>query len=304
MTDTLAPAVPAGWYPDPAGSADMRWWDGASWTSHTANSTPAVDVAPALRSDPAGGDHGVGATMIELGDPTTRWAWLLVFSPFIWAAVTGASQAALFTTMPPDSGGSVPAIGVFTLIVGLIPGWVFAALDRRELLRRNYDSPPSVLWMLLIPPFAYLLRRRRALQLEGVRARGIDIATLIMAILAAIQLLASLATLVIGLSFLIAATAGPTEAAQEIPPGTELQSTLPVGEVDPASPMLERDVADTIADYTSMNDTVDCTGALSAMTTGAPFACMMTDLDAEVTWPVYAQVWTDGTVVTGSLPSA
>jgi hypothetical protein len=26
---------PAGWYPDPAGAAAWRWWDGRSWTWHT-----------------------------------------------------------------------------------------------------------------------------------------------------------------------------------------------------------------------------------------------------------------------------
>ena len=27
--------VPAGWYPDPGGTARYRWWDGAKWTDHT-----------------------------------------------------------------------------------------------------------------------------------------------------------------------------------------------------------------------------------------------------------------------------
>ena len=30
------PMPPANWYPDPAGQARLRYWDGASWTAHTA----------------------------------------------------------------------------------------------------------------------------------------------------------------------------------------------------------------------------------------------------------------------------
>lgn len=25
---------PAGWYPDPTGRRELRWWDGAEWTTH------------------------------------------------------------------------------------------------------------------------------------------------------------------------------------------------------------------------------------------------------------------------------
>lgn len=37
-TTSPDPATPAGWYPDGAGG--QRYWDGASWTEHTAAPTP------------------------------------------------------------------------------------------------------------------------------------------------------------------------------------------------------------------------------------------------------------------------
>jgi hypothetical protein len=30
-----SPAAPAGWYPEPDGTAGYRWWDGFGWTGHT-----------------------------------------------------------------------------------------------------------------------------------------------------------------------------------------------------------------------------------------------------------------------------
>lgn len=30
-----APSPPAGWYPDPSGTARLRWWDGKGWSDHT-----------------------------------------------------------------------------------------------------------------------------------------------------------------------------------------------------------------------------------------------------------------------------
>lgn len=39
-----APRVPAGWYPDPVGAPELRWWDGRSWTEHTTEPGTPVPV--------------------------------------------------------------------------------------------------------------------------------------------------------------------------------------------------------------------------------------------------------------------
>ncbi|RIJ70160.1 DUF2510 domain-containing protein, partial [Nakamurella silvestris] len=44
--------VPANWYPDPAGSPNVRWWDGTSWTEHL-RPAPEPVAAPAQSAAPA-----------------------------------------------------------------------------------------------------------------------------------------------------------------------------------------------------------------------------------------------------------
>jgi hypothetical protein len=39
---------PAGWYPDPHGQAELRYWDGATWTEHTSGDAPGGAAATEL----------------------------------------------------------------------------------------------------------------------------------------------------------------------------------------------------------------------------------------------------------------
>lgn len=49
---TLSQATPApGWYPDPAGSGGVRWWDGMGWTEHVALPEPEPEEAEVFYLD-------------------------------------------------------------------------------------------------------------------------------------------------------------------------------------------------------------------------------------------------------------
>jgi hypothetical protein len=39
-----AQAAQAGWYPDPYGAPQLRWWDGYTWTEHTHETTTPIPV--------------------------------------------------------------------------------------------------------------------------------------------------------------------------------------------------------------------------------------------------------------------
>lgn len=53
LTITLEPVdennfgVPAGWYPDPLGLPQLRWWDSQAWTEHTSEARAPIVIQPA-----------------------------------------------------------------------------------------------------------------------------------------------------------------------------------------------------------------------------------------------------------------
>ena len=69
MTDAT-PTVAAGWYPDPAGSGNLRWWNGVAWTDQFQQPYSPEATAAALRAP-----EGTKAY--------TPWIWFVVFLPYI-----------------------------------------------------------------------------------------------------------------------------------------------------------------------------------------------------------------------------
>lgn len=62
MTETAADTFP-GWYPDPKGEADQRFWNGRDWTDQTRTAVPAAEFVPEAseKSNGSGGSNGNGS---------------------------------------------------------------------------------------------------------------------------------------------------------------------------------------------------------------------------------------------------
>lgn len=53
MSDPILPmAIPPAWYPDPLGTSQMRWWDGARWTEHYAPFPPVLPPGAVVQAKP------------------------------------------------------------------------------------------------------------------------------------------------------------------------------------------------------------------------------------------------------------
>ena len=146
MTDPAASSTPAGWYPDPAGSAQRRWWDGSKWTDTL--ETP-YSTAAAVHAQRAP----------EGTDPNTPWIWLIVFLP--WLPTLGlffidwsGYVEALLTDPTGQSAVTFLVTPGYRLMIAL--GWIttgliiwFAYLDWRELKRRGVPQPFHWAWIFL-----------------------------------------------------------------------------------------------------------------------------------------------------------
>ncbi|TFD20055.1 NINE protein [Cryobacterium sp. TMT2-23] len=119
MTNT---SPPPGWYLDPRDGRLNRWWDGNTWTEHSAPSSPsiAVQTQSAGKSIPIAYLFaillgGFGAHRFYLGRPVSA---SILLSIAVVAVVTGAMS---------DSGTSplLAVVWIWTIVdLFLIPGMV------------------------------------------------------------------------------------------------------------------------------------------------------------------------------------
>jgi hypothetical protein len=190
MTDPAGPSTPAGWYPDPAGGAQRRWWDGAQWTDNLETREWASAAMP--------------ATAPEGTDPYTTWIWPLLAIPvlqlfsiflidweqYIVASLSDTSAAAQLDVVTTPGYIAVTALSWITTILFVL----FAFLDWRELSRRGVPRPFHWAWSFLalvsawpVYPIgrAIVARRRTG---RGMASLWITIATIVLGIIVTIGL--------------------------------------------------------------------------------------------------------------------
>jgi hypothetical protein len=54
VSTTPEPFAPAGWYRDPLGLPQLRWWNGMMWTNQIEDPHPEVQVATGYRVELVG----------------------------------------------------------------------------------------------------------------------------------------------------------------------------------------------------------------------------------------------------------
>jgi Protein of unknown function (DUF2510) len=183
------PAIPAGWYSDPAGGAGKRWWDGSRWTENirepeTPLPAPAVgNYAPGIgRYVPGEARPTRALPHAEAGIAYTRTSWWLAGSP-LWISVPEVIVFAIINSLVAPAPSAI-AIGfglVNLLAWAALVGMAFA--DRAALFAGGNDSAASPWWTLLTP-LAYLIARARHVRLYATGGWASVIWWIVAAILA------------------------------------------------------------------------------------------------------------------------
>jgi hypothetical protein len=157
-------AIPAGWYPDPAGSEAKRWWDGGRWTDQLQQ--PEEPPPPSTFGTFVHAEFRPTQPLpvAEAGVAYTRTSWWLASSP-IWILVPQGAVVGIIDSLapPPPLSSVIPGLILLNLLAwAILVRLAFA--DRRGLINGGNNTTASPWWTLLTP-LAYLIVRARQVEL-------------------------------------------------------------------------------------------------------------------------------------------
>ncbi|MFJ2031631.1 DUF2510 domain-containing protein [Streptosporangium sp. NPDC087985] len=120
--------TPSGWYPDPYGSPQLRWWDGTQWTdaTHPADA-PAGQAVPQTPQSGATVQMSAGMYGLPAGPPPGKSRprpWILSGGAAAAVVIVGIVIAALFLVSPesrPVAGDPTPVPTLMTQEPALPP---------------------------------------------------------------------------------------------------------------------------------------------------------------------------------------
>ena len=163
---SISGSIPAGWYPDPAGGAGKRWWDGSVWTANVKEPEAAPPMPTFGNYVPAELRPTTSLAVAERGIAYTRASWWIAGSP-LWVVVPQVIVIETFNSLAPLP---VPtlllAITLFTVLAWAILV-LLAFADRNALINGGNNSAASA-WWILLTPLAYLIVRARQVQLYAI----------------------------------------------------------------------------------------------------------------------------------------
>lgn len=144
MTNPIQNAAAAGWYDDPSGSGQKRWWDGAQWTEHLHD--PSLEV------------YGAVATpVVGVGTPVYNvYIWLIVLLPLLSIASLASYDMTGYLRETLAGGNSMSAVLNPSYLLQIAVGWgiylataLLAYFDARKLGRDGYVRPFHWAWAFL-----------------------------------------------------------------------------------------------------------------------------------------------------------
>lgn len=157
----------AGWYRDPSGQADLRWWSGTAWTEATRADEPVISRPVPAADERLDTERSrkewrrIAASRRGIRDesPNTPAIWVIAVLPIPSLIFVGVSL--LFAREGDLVGAVLVQVGGLLIYLALIV-WERIALARRKLLA------PSLWWQLIPIPLLYFMIRRIVLRRQGV----------------------------------------------------------------------------------------------------------------------------------------